>query len=216
MTTSILWLRRDLRVHDHPALQAAREADRMIPVFCFDDALLGGRHASGPRTQFLLECLTELDEALRARGSRLFVRRGSPSEEITRLAQDAGAQAVHVSADVSPFARRRDAGVRRALREHDIEFVTHPGMFSLDALEPVRTGQGRPYTVFSPFHRTWLRQPRRDTTGAPRTLPPTGRPAPAGSLPTLESLGLEQEVSDPAPGGESAGRQALSRFLSGP
>src|SRR5579875_1217402 len=173
MTTSILWLRRDLRIHDHPALQAARQADRMIPVFCFDDALLGGRHASGPRTQFLLECLAELDAALRDRGSRLFVRRGRPSHEIAQLARETGAEAVHVSADVSPFARRRDAAVRRALREHDVEFVTHPGMFALDALEPVRTGQGKPYTVFTPFYRTWLREPRRAVTGAPRTLPPT-------------------------------------------
>jgi len=216
VTTSILWLRRDLRVHDHPALQAARGAERMIPVFCFDDALLGGRHASGPRTQFLLECLAELDTALRDRGSRLFVRRGSPSREIARLARETGAEAVHVSADVSPFARRRDAAVRRALREDGVEFVSHPGMFALDALEPVRTGQGNPYTVFTPFYKSWLRQPRRPTIGAPRALPSTGRNAPGGLVPTLESLGLQQEVSDPAPGGEPAARSVLTRFLGGP
>ncbi len=216
MTTSILWLRRDLRMHDHPALAAARRADRMIPVFCFDDALLGGRHASGPRTQFLLECLAELDDALRNRGSQLFVRRGSPSREIAQLARETGAEAVHVSADVSPFSHRRDAAVRRALGEDEVEFVSHPGMFALDALEPVRTGQGKPYTVFTPFYKAWLGRPRRATIGAPRTLPPTGRQAAGGLLPTLGALGLRQEVSDPAPGGERAGRQALTRFLGGP
>ncbi len=216
MTTSILWLRRDLRIHDHPALQAARRADRMIPVFCFDDALLTGRHASGPRTQFLLESLAELDAELRDRGSRLFVRRGSPSREITRLAKETGAETVHVSADVSPFARRRDVAVRRALGEAGVEFLTHPGMFALDALEPVRTGQGKPYTVFTPFYKSWLGEPRRVTAGAPRALPPTGREAEGGALPTLKSLGLEQEVSDPAPGGERAARAALTRFLAGP
>jgi deoxyribodipyrimidine photo-lyase len=216
VSTRLLWLRRDLRLHDHPALQSARRADRMIPVFCFDDALLGGRHASGPRTQFLLECLQELDGALRDRGSRLFVRHGSPSREIAQLARDVGAETVHVSADVSPFARRRDAAVRRALRQDGVELVSHPGMFTLDALEPVRTGQGRPYTVFTPFYRAWLRQPRRETTGAPRVLPATGHAASAESLPTLESLGLGQEVSDPAPGGERAARETLHRFLRGP
>ena len=216
MTTSILWLRRDLRVHDHPALQSARQADRMIPVFCFDDALLSGRHASGPRTQFLLECLAEVDDALRERGSRLFVRHGSPSREIGNLARETGAETVHVSADVSPFARRRDVAVQRALKAEGVEFVTHPGMFALDALEPVRTGQGKPYTVFTPFYKAWLGQPRRETVGLPRSLPPTGQKAAGGSLPTLKALGLEQEVSDPAPGGESAGRQALGAFLAGP
>ena len=79
MSAALLWLRRDLRLHDHPALRAAIDGgDRMIPVFCFDDGLLKGRHASGPRTQFLLECLQDLDRALRDRGSRLFVRHGPP------------------------------------------------------------------------------------------------------------------------------------------
>ncbi len=67
---SLLWLRRDLRVHDHQALLAAAAgADHLVPVFCFDDRLLHGRHASGPRTQFLLESLQDLDHSLRERGS---------------------------------------------------------------------------------------------------------------------------------------------------
>jgi hypothetical protein len=45
-----VWLRRDLRLHDHPALAAALSADRLAVVFCLDDALLHGRHASGART----------------------------------------------------------------------------------------------------------------------------------------------------------------------
>jgi deoxyribodipyrimidine photo-lyase len=82
-----MWFRRDLRLHDHPALHAARHgAERLVCVFCLDDALLGGRHASGPRTQFMLECLEALDESLRARGSRLFVRHGKPADELVKLA----------------------------------------------------------------------------------------------------------------------------------
>ena len=216
--TSILWLRRDLRLHEHPALQAARaEKDGMVPVFCFDDGLLTGRHASGPRTQFMLECLAELDAGLRDRGSRLFVRHGPPVRELVQLARDTGADTIHVSADVGPFARRRDAAVKQALAEIDVEFVAHPGLFAVDALEPLRTGAGRPYTVFTPFYKKWVTEPRRDIAAAPRTLPgpPSGAPA-AGKLPTLASLGLEQEVPEPAPGGEQAGRDALHRFLRGP
>ena len=215
--TSILWLRRDLRLRDHPALEAARaDVDGMVPVFCFDDGLLKGRHASGPRTQFMLECLAELDAGLRDRDSRLYVRHGPPARELVALARDTGASAVHVSADVGPFARRRDAEVKRALAEIDVAFVAHPGLFAIDALEPLRTGSGRPYTVFTPFYKKWLTEPRREVTGAPRTLPAPGRRAAAGTLPTLEDLGLEQEVSDPAPGGEHAARDTLHRFLRGP
>jgi deoxyribodipyrimidine photo-lyase len=49
---ALLWLRRDLRLHDNPPLGAALEAaDAVIVVFCFDPGLLGGRHASGARTR---------------------------------------------------------------------------------------------------------------------------------------------------------------------
>jgi deoxyribodipyrimidine photo-lyase len=48
--SSLLWLRRDLRLRDHPALSAAARAERMTVAFCFDEQLLRGRHRSGPRT----------------------------------------------------------------------------------------------------------------------------------------------------------------------
>jgi deoxyribodipyrimidine photo-lyase len=72
---ALLWFRRDLRIHDHPALrEALARHEQIVPVFCLDDRLLHGRHASGPRTAFLLECLTDLDEQLAARGARLVKR----------------------------------------------------------------------------------------------------------------------------------------------
>lgn len=87
--TALVWLRRDLRIRDHPALHAALEAhERVVPVFCFDDRLLHGRHASGPRTQFLIECLSELDSELRERGSGLVVRHGRPERELVDLARE--------------------------------------------------------------------------------------------------------------------------------
>jgi len=89
--TAVLWLRRDLRVADHPALAGALAGgEPVVPVFCFDDGLLDGRHASGPRTQFMLECLQELDAALGERGSRLFVRRGHPAHELVAVSRAVG------------------------------------------------------------------------------------------------------------------------------
>ena len=182
--TALVWLRRDLRLHDHPALRAALDGhETVIPVFCFDDGLIGGRHASGPRTQFLLECLAELDDGLRSRGSRLFVRRGRPERELAELARTAGAEAVHFSADVSPFARRRQRQVKGALEAEGVAVHPHPGLFAVDALEPIRTQAGDPYTVFTPFHRNWLKQPRRDVLAAPRALPTPPRGVAPGGLP---------------------------------
>jgi len=217
VSTALLWLRRDLRVHDHPALGVASStSDRVVPVFCFDDGLLQGRHASGPRTQFLLECLADLDRSLRALGSRLCVRHGPPARELLALARETGASAVHFSADIGPFARRRQQEVQRLLAEDDVSAVAHPGLFALDQLEPIRTGAGQPYTVFTPFYRRWLREPRRSVLSAPRQLPGPGSRVAAGKLPRLSELGLAQELSDPMAGGENEAREALRRFLIGP
>jgi deoxyribodipyrimidine photo-lyase len=212
----LVWLRRDLRLHDHPALRAASDSgEPVLPVFCFDDALLKGRHASGSRTQFLLECLADLDAALRKRGSRLFIRHGHPARELVALAGTLKPSAVHFTADVGPFARSRQTQVSRALKRVGVETIAHPGLFAVDSLQAIRTGSGEPYTVFTPFFRRWLSQPRRAVIGAPGRLASPGSKVAAGRLPKLAELGLEQECRHPARGGERAAREALRRFLSG-
>jgi deoxyribodipyrimidine photo-lyase len=210
---SLLWLRRDLRLRDHPALSAAAQAQEMTVVFCFDEQLLGGRHSSGPRTQFMLESLAELSAELKQRGSRLFVAAGDPATELGKLADRVGATEVHFSADVGPFGRRRQREVKAAMGELGADVIAHPGLFCVDALRDICTGAGDPYTVFTPFHRNWLKQPRRELLQVPATLPPPGASRGFGGLPTLRALGLESDVTDPAPGGENAARAALGRFL---
>ena len=106
--TAIVWMRRDLRVHDHPALTAAvREAERVVPVFVLDERLLNGRFPSESRRWFLLESLHELREALRARGGDLVIRHGPPERELPELARETHASSVHFASDVSPFAMAR-------------------------------------------------------------------------------------------------------------
>jgi deoxyribodipyrimidine photo-lyase len=172
-----MWFTRDLRLHDNPALRAALDdgEGEIVPVFCFDDRILHGRHASGPRTQFMLERLADLDASLRELGARLVVRHGRPEDELPKL----GARGIHCMRDATPFARRRR-----------VDAVEHPGLL---VAEPEK-----PYVVFSPFHRAWEREPRREILKAPRKIRlPEG--IDAGRLPTLGELGLEQELEHPTP-----------------
>ena len=113
---ALVWFRRDLRVHDHPALCAALAGhEQVVPVFCLDDRLLHGRHASGARTAFLLESLADLDGQLAARGARLVIRHGPPERELPALAGETGASEVHLSGDPSPYEAIRGRRVRAAL-----------------------------------------------------------------------------------------------------
>ena len=212
----VLWFRRDLRIRDHPALRAAlADHEKVVCVFCFDHRLLAGRHASGPRTQFLLECLARLDRDLRERGTRLVIRHGRPERKLVELALEVGARAIHVSDDVSPFARARDQRVRRALASEGVELRSHPGLNAIDVAE-IATKQDTPYRVFSPFYRSWLEMPRRGVLGAPRVLPTLPPRLAKGRIPSLGALGLDQEVAHPPGGGEDEARRLLARFLAKP
>ena len=208
MRTAIVWFRRDLRVHDHPALTAAhRETERVVPLFVLDPRLLvAGRFPSRNRAWFMLASLRELRGALRDRGGELFVRAGRPENVLPRIARDVGAETVHFASDVSPFAMARDRRVTAAL-DGIAEVRRHPGNFVADVGKPA-TKQGKPFVVFSPFWRAWEQLPRRDVHGAPRTLHvPSGLAA--GDIPT----GPEPEAAEPFPPGEAAARAALSRWL---
>jgi deoxyribodipyrimidine photo-lyase len=213
---ALVWFRRDLRVHDHPALCAALASrEQVVPVFCLDDRLLHGRHASGPRTAFLLECLADLDRQLAERGARLVIRHGPPERELPALAGETGATEIHLSRDPGPYEAVRGRRVRAALEQAGVTGHAHPGVSVVDDVRAIRTGQGRPYTVFTPFYRNWERVGRRPVLDPPERIDMPAKTRP-GRVPSLASLGLEQEVAEPAPGGERAGLTRLAQFLDGP
>jgi len=206
-STALVWFRRDLRVHDHPALAAAARTHAGVTgVFVLDDRLLEGRFPSPARRWFLLESLRELRAALRARGGELVVRAGSPERELPALARETGATAVHFASDVSPFAMARDRRTEAALRDAGVAPVRHPGNFVADVGVP-RTKDGRPFSVFTPFWRAWQALPRREVHGAPRALhaPPGLR---AGEIPRADC-----PLEDPIAPGEKAGRARMHAWL---
>lgn len=205
-------MRRDLRLHDHPALHRARaEFDVVVPVFVLDDALLHGRYASSPRAQFLFGCLRSLDEQLRERGSGLVLRRGAPEHELPKLAEEVGARAVLWTSDVSPYALRRDAAVTAALQERGVRAVPNTGTYARD-VSKVRKADGHAFTVFTPYWKTWERLAAREVVDAPRALAPLPAGLDRGELP-VAGAHLAAPVCEP---GEPAAREALRRWLDGP
>jgi deoxyribodipyrimidine photo-lyase len=212
-STAIVWLRRDLRLHDHPPLVAALRAHaRVIPLFVIDPGIVRGRFASGPRTAFLLDCLRVLDAQLRERGSGLVVRSGRPERELPALAREARARAVYWASDVTPYATARDGGVRAALDAAGVEAHAGPGLFVADVEAP-RTRAGTPLTVFMHFHRAWSALGRRPVHHAPAAVPLPRRIA-RGRIPKLAALGLADDLAARAvEPGEPAARAALERFL---
>src|ERR1700753_1540 len=66
--TAVVLFTRDLRVTDNPALWAASQAERTVPLFVLDEAILGSRVAAPHRGAYMREALVELDGRLHAAG----------------------------------------------------------------------------------------------------------------------------------------------------
>lgn len=205
---ALWWIRRDLRLHDNPALHAALRHAQVLPVFVLDDALWRSAYVGEKRLAFLLGGLHALDADLRARGSRLLIRRGEPLAALTRLVRETGAAAIYAQAEVSPYARQRDARVAQSLPLH-----LTPGLTALP-VEAVHKADGAPYVVYTPYNRRWQAQPQPaadDLLPAPMYIPTPPHPAtePLPATPALPDV-------VPFPPGEAEARRRLTAFTDGP
>jgi deoxyribodipyrimidine photo-lyase len=168
---AVVWFRRDLRVADHPALLAALDAaDQVVPVFVVDRTLLDGRPSGPNRRAFLKGALRSLTTDLEALGGRLLVREGDPVEVVPALAGKFGAGAVYCSRDFTPYARRRDTAVERALRAGGRSLHALPGSYLSD-FDEVRTTGGDPFRIYSPFARAAKTAAWDDPVPAPARVP---------------------------------------------
>jgi deoxyribodipyrimidine photo-lyase len=207
--THIVLFTRDLRLHDHPALTAAVHAgDDVVPLFVLDPGLLG---RSPNRDRFLVDCLADIDRSLQKRGARLVVREGHPVQRVVEVAKESEAVVVHVSADATEYAQRREADLREALGADGVELVVHPGNA---VVEPGAVGSAphEAHTVFTSYYEAWAEAPRRSPLSAPgavrlpRDLDPGPRPP---------SLVFRPDSMELPPGGESRARSRLDAYIGG-
>ncbi len=193
--TSVLWFRRDLRLADHPALNAAVAQGPVVPLFVLDPALLAA--AGAPRLAFLYRSLRALDEAL---DGGLVVRSGDPSAVVPAVAREVEAHAVHISADFGPYGARRDAAVEAAvpLVRTGSPYAIAPGR--------VVKGDGQPYKVFTPFYRAWVEHGWRAPAAGVRVQ---WQPLAGEAIPADPEL---REGLDLPPAGEHAAHHAWARY----
>lgn len=201
--SALVWLRRDLRCTDHAALyHALRRFGRVYCAFIFDTDILDELPTrSDRRVEFIHASVQELDAALRdlaarsgAPGSGLIVRHGLAVDCIVQLARSLGVQEVLTNRDYEPDAMARDAQVAQALQAVGIALSSYKDQVLLEHNE-VLNQQGQPYSVFTPYKRTWLQKldafqckPYPVERYAQHLAPPP--PALAGPLPTLAQLGF--------------------------
>ncbi|XP_048533391.1 (6-4)DNA photolyase isoform X1 [Triticum urartu] len=222
---ALVWFRKGLRVHDNPALDAARRsAARVYPVFVLDPRYLrsdpaapsqGSARAGVARVRFLLESLRDLDARLRRLGSRLLVLRARDdvSDAVCAALKDWNIGKLCFESDTEPYALARDKRVTDFAAASGIEVFSPVSHTLFDPAEIIEKNGGRPPLTYKSFVAT-AGEPPKPVMEEYSELPPIGDTGGYELLPVpkLEELGygdVSQEYIPPFRGGET---EALKRM----
>jgi deoxyribodipyrimidine photo-lyase len=167
---SIVWLRNDLRLSDHPALDAAiNRGEDIVLVYVHDELTPGSRPLGGATKWWLHQSLTALTQRIEGLGGTLILRSGQGSDVIRALVEETGAGAVFWNRRYGA-TREADAALKNDLREAGLVCESFDGNLLFEPWT-IRTGDDRPFRVFTPFWRVCLAaEPPRVPTASPATL----------------------------------------------
>ncbi|MFE7172708.1 cryptochrome/photolyase family protein [Streptomyces sp. NPDC057616] len=210
MNVSVVLFTADLRLHDHPPLRAANEADEVVPLFVRDRGVADAGFAAPNRLAFLADCLGDLDGGLRERGGRLIVRSGDVVDEVCKVVAETDADEVHMAGDVSAYAHQREQRLRRALESEGRRLHVHDTVTTAVTPGEVTPASSDHFAVFTPYFRQWSQVHLRDTLAAPRTV---HVPKGVGSEELPSRSGMSGLSEGLAAGGEAEGRRRLSSWL---
>ncbi len=196
---SIVWLRRDLRLHDNAALYYALKSGRpVLVVFVFDRLILDVlEDRRDRRVEFIYKEIHKLQDQLTGMGSSLIARYGRPIDVLKSIIEEYNVAEVFTNHDYELYAKERDAVVKAMLAERGIGFQTSKDQAIFD-LDEVMTGAGKPYTIFGAYSRNWVGKlnefylksypTEKYFANFYKTSPP---PGPERGIPTLGEMNFE-------------------------
>lgn len=212
--TVIQWFRRDLRLTDNPALNAAaRDGAQVVPAYVLSGWQTSHGWTGSIRQQFLSGCLESLARNLDSIGSRLILRCGRADVELEKLIRETQAGAVYFNRDYDPYGREMEKRLRETCARLGVQCHGFKDRV-LHEPDEVKTGGGGHYRVYTPYSRNWLALPKP---------PPASRPSRLGAapdaslqshpLPGLEHWNLAPSHARLPTPGEKAARERMKAFI---
>lgn len=152
---SLFIFRRDLRLFDNQGIiKASRESEQVLPLFVFNIEQTGPEknpYFGEPAFKFLLESLDDLRQQVVSQKGALYFS-NQKLKEVLEKAKQTGVDAVYVSEDFTPFARKRDLYLKSLCSELGLDFVQTQDIMLVDP-RAVSNKAGEPYKVFTPYFR---------------------------------------------------------------
>ena len=199
---ALVWFKRDLRVHDHAPLVAARSYTDALAIFIIEPEWLKSPDCDASHADFALACLTELRAALAERGLPLLVRVGNAVAVLTQLQHEVGFSHLLSHEETGAawsYAPDRQVAAWCASTRIQWQQFTQTGV--IRGLRN-RTGWARRW-------QTRMDEPLHLLDGSFTAALPLDQPAP----PTPASLGLLPHGKTLQAAGERAARRTLRSFV---
>ena len=157
---ALVWLRSDLRVEDNPALrQAFKEADSIEAIFLYSNKQLKNHNEANVKIDFLIQHLFSLEKTLSSFNVPLTIIKSNGFEDnsvlIEKYSADRSIDKVFWNNQFGEDENFRDKKVLEALESNHVSVETfHDQVIYKPGY--LKTGQGNPYSVFTPFKRKWI------------------------------------------------------------
>lgn len=149
---SLLWLRRDLRLHDNLSLfLSMQESTKVQPIFIFDTNILSRfSNKQDRRISLIIESLKSIDQQLKQKGGELLVFYGEPRILIPKIAHTLKATKVFAGRDYEPYGIKRDAAIAK-----EVNLAVHNDHLLIPPTKILKE-DGSAYKMFTPYFRRWL------------------------------------------------------------
>ena len=206
MSYSVVWFKRDLRLHDHAALVEAAAHGPVLCLYVIEPSLWAQPDAARQHHEFILESLRELARALKTLGGRLHVRTGEVPEVLAQLHALAPFERLCSHEETGNAASfERDKAVARWCRAQRVNWQ-----------ELAQFGVVRRLASRNHWQSRWASHTEAPQLPgpAPGTLLFQPSPWPAQLVPSAQDLGLcAFDPPERQRGGRSAGLAVLDDFL---
>lgn len=153
---TLVWLRRDLRLHDNTAISKALENHKnVVPLFIFDKDILGDlENKKDKRVNFIHNTIVHLQQKLIENSSSLISLYDKPLNAFKQLSEKYNIEAVYSNEDYEPYSLNRDKEIKTYLEHKEIPFHQFKDQ-CIFAKNDILKNDGTPYKVFTPFSKKW-------------------------------------------------------------
>lgn len=151
--TALYIFRRDLRLHDNSALNAALNASQQVlPAFIFDPIQIQPHpYQSKPGLHFMVQAIVDLQQQLNEQGANLALYHDTPEQVINKIAVEHQIQAIFLNRDYTPFSRLRDEALLQRCLALNITLHIVPDYLLTEPEQALKRDK-TPYKVFTAFY----------------------------------------------------------------